>query len=51
MLELGTSGSVRGVHGDMHPYRDPWICSELQFLHTLFRGNDGQRKQAIRNTL
>jgi hypothetical protein len=27
MLELGTSGSVRGVHSDMHPYRDQHKCS------------------------
>jgi hypothetical protein len=43
MLELGTSGSVRGVRGDMHPYRDPWICSALfdrmLFVHRLESGH------------
>jgi hypothetical protein len=23
MPESGSSGSVRGVHGNIHPYRDP----------------------------
>jgi len=30
MLELGSSGSVRGVSSDGHPYRDPGPFSDIR---------------------
>ena len=37
MLELGSSGSVRGVSSNGHPYRDPrWIADiPTRFLDEL----------------
>jgi hypothetical protein len=33
MPELGTFGSVRGVLGDRHPYRDPRSKAPIRFLN------------------
>ena len=37
MLELGSSGSMRGVSSNGHPYRDPrWFADiRTEFLHEL----------------
>jgi hypothetical protein len=35
MLELGTFGSVRGVPGNGHPYRNPYMDT-AQFAKLIF---------------